>query len=224
MWVGVKVCILLLCVAVTCQLQAFVRLEALPGIPRERREAYADLAIRIFQQFPPADPYSLTENREQQRGTATARLQGKGKLESSGLDDVAASNDQVIGTCALCSTHPSQCALPQHHTDQTVNQHGERSCPLTPRLHCMHLSLALPFQVCVASGKTLRDEPRLRCKTCKHAMMTMELGDRTSCPLCHSKLHRHQEAAKSSSSSSSLSRNSSIASSSRSAVVGKSRT
>lgn len=48
------------------------------------------------------------------------------------------------------------------------------------------------MQVCLASGRTIRDEPKLRCKTCKHAMMAAELGDRKSCPLCHSPLLHKQ--------------------------------
>jgi hypothetical protein len=50
-------------------------------------------------------------------------------------------------------------------------------------------------QVCVASGKAVRDAPWQRCKTCKRAMITAELGARRSCPLCHCQLP--QEAGKS---------------------------
>lgn len=49
-------------------------------------------------------------------------------------------------------------------------------------------------QVCVASGKAVRDAPWQRCKTCKRAMITAELGARRCCPLCHSQLP--QEAGK----------------------------
>jgi len=83
--------------------QAFVKLESLPSIPKDRREAYADLAISIFQQFAPADPYSLTEGREQQHGSAAAataaaaghKVKGKDRQDSLGLDDVHSNKDQV---------------------------------------------------------------------------------------------------------------------------------
>jgi Zn finger protein HypA/HybF involved in hydrogenase expression len=52
----------------------------------------------------------------------------------------------------------------------------------------------LLLQVCVASGKAVRDAPWQRCKTCKRAMITAELAGRRSCPLCHSQLP--QEAGK----------------------------
>uniref|UniRef100_A0A061SDB5 Wd repeat-containing protein 35 isoform x2 n=1 Tax=Tetraselmis sp. GSL018 TaxID=582737 RepID=A0A061SDB5_9CHLO len=43
-------------------------------------------------------------------------------------------------------------------------------------------------EVCVASGKTIRDNNWVRCKTCKHPSMITELGSRRSCPLCHAQL------------------------------------
>jgi hypothetical protein len=55
--------------------------------------------------------------------------------------------------------------------------------------------LLVYLQVCVASGKALRDAPWLRCKTCKHAMITAELSNRRACPLCHSPLQGLQEFA-----------------------------
>lgn len=45
------------------------------------------------------------------------------------------------------------------------------------------------LQVCVASGKQISsDVAYLRCKACKHPMIEVELGGRTTCPLCHSLL------------------------------------
>lgn len=64
----------------------------------------------------------------------------------------------------------------------------------------------------MASGRTLRDEPKLRCKLCKHAMIAAELGDRKCCPLCHSPLLAKQQEG-GSSTSNSLSRSSSVSSS-----------
>ncbi len=40
-------------------------------------------------------------------------------------------------------------------------------------------------QVCVASGRIIRDNNLIRCKTCKHPMITAEARGCTSCPLCH---------------------------------------
>ncbi|CAD7700281.1 unnamed protein product [Ostreobium quekettii] len=44
-------------------------------------------------------------------------------------------------------------------------------------------------QVCVASGKLLRDHNTLRCKVCRHPMIAAEVKGRTCCPLCHAPLH-----------------------------------
>lgn len=72
-------------------LQAFVKLESLPSIPRERREAYADLAMSIFQQYPPADPHSLTEAREY----PSAGTERKSKHTHGSTDDAGTDKDQV---------------------------------------------------------------------------------------------------------------------------------
>ncbi|WIA10618.1 hypothetical protein OEZ85_010800 [Tetradesmus obliquus] len=74
----------------TCS-KAFVKLEALPSIPKERREAFADLAMSIFVAHPPADPHNLAEGRERQR---TAAAGGKGQFDVL-LDDLVADKDQV---------------------------------------------------------------------------------------------------------------------------------
>eukprot|EP00882_Tetradesmus_deserticola_P017898 GHRQ01019201.1.p1 GENE.GHRQ01019201.1~~GHRQ01019201.1.p1 ORF type:complete len:128 (+),score=33.90 GHRQ01019201.1:27-410(+) len=74
--------------------QAFVKLEALPSIPKERREAFADLALSIFVAHPPADPRNLAEGRERQRTAAAGG--GKGQLDVL-LDDLVADKDQVGG-------------------------------------------------------------------------------------------------------------------------------
>lgn len=66
-----------------------MKLESLPSIPKERREAYADLAMSIFQQYPPADPHSLTEGKEQQPA------ERKGKHRHHGGDDASSDKDQV---------------------------------------------------------------------------------------------------------------------------------
>jgi len=44
------------------------------------------------------------------------------------------------------------------------------------------------LNTCVASGRELGAESQVRCKICRHASITSELGGRISCPLCHSKL------------------------------------
>ncbi len=43
-------------------------------------------------------------------------------------------------------------------------------------------------QVCVASGRIVRDGNVVRCRTCKHLSITHELRGNTVCPLCHSAL------------------------------------
>jgi WD repeat-containing protein 35 len=71
-----------------------VKLEALPSIPKERREAFADLAMSIFVAHPPADLHNLAEGRERQRTAAAAG--GKGQFDAL-LDDLVADKDQVGG-------------------------------------------------------------------------------------------------------------------------------
>lgn len=83
-----------------CGLQAFVKLESLPSIPQERREAYADLAMSIFQQHPPADPHSLTEGRDQ-LSTPAKEHKGKHKAGKAGAN-VAGDKLQV---CAPVEPH-----------------------------------------------------------------------------------------------------------------------
>ncbi|KAF8068393.1 Wdr35 [Scenedesmus sp. PABB004] len=117
----------------TCS-KAFVKLESLPGLPREAREAYADLAMSIFTAHPPADPASLAEGRDAGGGAAAGR---EARAQHEGLlDDLASDKDQV----------------------------------------------------CVASGKAVRDAPAVRCRTCKHAAIVTELAGQRACPLCHSAL------------------------------------
>jgi hypothetical protein len=44
-------------------------------------------------------------------------------------------------------------------------------------------------QVCVASGKAIRDAGWQRCRRCRHAMITAELAPgQLACPLCHAAL------------------------------------
>jgi hypothetical protein len=75
------------------------------------------------------------------------------------------------------------------------------------------ISLVVVLQVCVASGRTLRGEPKVRCKTCKHYMVAAELGDRKSCPLCHSPLLPKHQQDPGTATSSTMSRSSSVSSS-----------
>jgi WD repeat-containing protein 35 len=49
-------------------LQAFVKLESLPSLPAEQREALAGLAAAIFMQHPPVDPRSIRETRDKRAG------------------------------------------------------------------------------------------------------------------------------------------------------------
>lgn len=76
-------------------LQAFVKLESLPTLPKERREAYADLAMSIFQHHPPADPQTIAEAKEpsitSSTSSKTARRGGGGEA------DVVSDKAQVCG-------------------------------------------------------------------------------------------------------------------------------
>jgi hypothetical protein len=52
-----------------------------------------------------------------------------------------------------------------------------------------------PLQVCIASGRIIRDVPTLRCKVCRHSMAAAEVRARAACPLCHSDLYSSSGAA-----------------------------
>lgn len=47
-------------------------------------------------------------------------------------------------------------------------------------------------EICIASGRIIRDAKAIKCKQCKHAMISAEVRDRLSCPLCHSRLSEFQ--------------------------------
>lgn len=47
-------------------------------------------------------------------------------------------------------------------------------------------------EICIASGRIIRDTKATKCKQCKHAMITAEVRDRVSCPLCHAQLSQFQ--------------------------------
>eukprot|EP00878_Enallax_costatus_P005934 GHUV01006225.1.p3 GENE.GHUV01006225.1~~GHUV01006225.1.p3 ORF type:complete len:113 (+),score=37.70 GHUV01006225.1:468-806(+) len=51
-------------------------------------------------------------------------------------------------------------------------------------------------QVCVATGKVLRDAPSVRCKTCKHSMIAAEMGGKRACPLCHGSVQPDGKASR----------------------------
>lgn len=70
-------------------MQAFVKLESLPSIPKEQREAFADVAMSIFTAHPPADPRNLAEGRDKQ-----VRTEGKGDQDAL-LGDLMSAKDQV---------------------------------------------------------------------------------------------------------------------------------
>jgi hypothetical protein len=62
------------------------------------------------------------------------------------------------------------------------------------------LLLHLP-QVCVATGRIIRDLPAVRCKVCRHSMVAAEVRARAACPLCHSDLYSSAGPAAASSAS-----------------------
>ncbi|GAX81565.1 hypothetical protein CEUSTIGMA_g8993.t1 [Chlamydomonas eustigma] len=110
--------------------KAFIKLESLPAIPNDKREAFADLAMSIFLKNAPADPRSLRE-------TMTKKgLNGKNPVVDALLEDLGGNKEQV----------------------------------------------------CVASGRIIKDGNTVRCKTCKHSMIVTEVRGRETCPLCHALL------------------------------------
>lgn len=42
--------------------------------------------------------------------------------------------------------------------------------------------------VCVASGKIVGDLPHVRCKVCRHPILSSEARGLVACPLCHAAL------------------------------------
>jgi len=68
---------------------------------------------------------------------------------------------------------------------------GGRTAGLTgnPAMDALLEDLVAPReQVCVASGRIIRDNNYVRCKVCKHPMITAETRSSNSCPLCHAPL------------------------------------
>ena len=58
-----------------------------------------------------------------------------------------------------------------------------------PSVVSMKQDAAENREVCVASGKVIKESKWKRCTTCKHAMLLSELGTRKYCPLCHASLY-----------------------------------
>ncbi len=79
------------CLIYLCALQAFVKLESLPSIPSERRQAFAELALAVFARRPPADPRSLAEARVSGGGSSRHHHGGL-------LDDLDSERDQASNT------------------------------------------------------------------------------------------------------------------------------
>jgi hypothetical protein len=72
------------CLPACATLQAFVKLESLPSLPAEQREALADLAAAIFLQHPPVDARSIRETREKRSGSTGGGMDAV--LEGLGSD------------------------------------------------------------------------------------------------------------------------------------------
>jgi hypothetical protein len=79
--------------------KAFIKLESLPSIPSDKREAFSDLAMAIFLKHPPADPRALRETREKKGGPGAGG--GAGAAAVGGLDalldDLGGGREQVGG-------------------------------------------------------------------------------------------------------------------------------
>eukprot|EP00238_Polyblepharides_amylifera_P008608 CAMPEP_0196598138 /NCGR_PEP_ID=MMETSP1081-20130531/94147_1 /TAXON_ID=36882 /ORGANISM="Pyramimonas amylifera, Strain CCMP720" /LENGTH=1154 /DNA_ID=CAMNT_0041923789 /DNA_START=199 /DNA_END=3663 /DNA_ORIENTATION=- len=103
--------------------RAFIKLESMPGIPVEKQESFAELAVSIFTKHPPNDP-NMSKSKKN-RGLGDNDLGPRGKIAQTR---------------------------------------------------------------CVASGKELAGENALRCKQCKHSMLSTEMNSRNYCALCHAQL------------------------------------
>ncbi len=81
-------------------MQAFIKLESLPTIPKERRDAYAELAMSVFLKNTPVDQRSLKDAEARSSGSASSS-KGHGAM----LDDLMGDRDQVGAaghTCRPC--------------------------------------------------------------------------------------------------------------------------
>ena len=100
-----------------------MKLESLPSIPENDRQAYSEIAVSIFTRHKPIDPKNV-RNRNDRRSSVASMQQDAAKNK----------------------------------------------------------------EICVASGRVIRDSKWRRCATCKHPMLLAELKYRMHCPLCHSSL------------------------------------
>ena len=103
--------------------KAFMKLESLPSIPENDRQAYSEIAVSIFTRHKPIDPKNVRNQNDRRSSVAS-------------MQQDAAKNKEI----------------------------------------------------CVASGRVIRDSKWRRCATCKHPMLLAELKYRMHCPLCHSSL------------------------------------
>ncbi len=75
--------------------QAFVKLESLPSLPAEQREALANLAAAIFLQHPPVDVRSIRETRDKRAGSTGGGM-------DTVLEGLSSDQDQVCGCGCGC--------------------------------------------------------------------------------------------------------------------------
>jgi WD repeat-containing protein 35 len=75
--------------------QAFVKLESLPTLPPEQREALARLAAAIFLQRPPVDPRSIRETRDKRSGGGGGGGGGSGGGIDAVLEGLGSDQDLV---------------------------------------------------------------------------------------------------------------------------------
>ena len=71
---------------------------------------------------------------------------------------------------------------------KTIRGQGERR----PSVPSMQQDAAKNREICVASGRVIRDSKWKRCQTCKHPMLISEIKYRVHCPLCHAPLNPPQ--------------------------------
>lgn len=187
--------------------QAFVKLEALA--PKEQRQAYADLAMAIFVAHPPVDPRALKEATGKKGGGGAAAAAAGGGKRHRMLEDLLPEREQVrVGVWVGGAQPPARGQVHRTGTDLDPNPTGlttptptaspAHGLPLHTASTCTHSPCPAarlcpppsppPPQVCVASGRSLRDAQHVRCKTCRHGILSSELPGRAACPLCHAAL------------------------------------
>jgi len=99
------------------------------------------------------------------------------KLES--LDEISEIDKQAYSDIAMSIFTTHRPTDPKKLRNQGERRHVAPS---------MKDDAAKNKEICVASGRVIRDSKWKRCGTCKHPLLLAELHQRAHCPLCHASL------------------------------------